>query len=94
MLRSQREQQRIFGGRGLKLEVELAAEPLPEREAPGPVYPASEGGVDDELHAAGLVEEPLGDDGVLGGEGAEQALGLAEVLDELVGGGRVVILRE
>jgi hypothetical protein len=86
VLRSQREQQGILGGRGLELEVELAAEPLPERQAPGPIHSAPKGGVDDKLHAAGFIEEPLGDDGLLRGQAAEQALSLAEVLDELMSG--------
>jgi hypothetical protein len=36
-----------------------------------------------ELHAARLVEEALGDERVLGGERAEQALRLGEVGEEL-----------
>jgi hypothetical protein len=36
--------------------------------------------VDDELHASRLVEEPLGDDGLLGREATEETLGLGEVL--------------
>jgi hypothetical protein len=41
--------------------------------------------MDDELHPAGLVEEPLGHNGVLGGQDSEHALGFGEVLDELIG---------
>jgi len=83
MLRPEREQHRVLGGRRLELEIELAAEALPECEAPGPVHPAAERRVDDELHAARLVEEALGDERVLGREGAEQAAGLGEVGEEL-----------
>jgi hypothetical protein len=40
--------------------------------------------VDDQLHAAGFVKEPLGYDGLLGGERPQQALGLGEILDQLM----------
>ena len=36
VLRTERQQQRVFGRRGLQLEVELAAEPLPQRQCPTP----------------------------------------------------------
>src|SRR6185437_14871898 len=51
--------QRERGRRGLQLEVERAAEALAQRQPPGAVHPAAEGRVDDELHAARLVEEAL-----------------------------------
>ena len=41
--------------------------------------------MDDELHPAGLIEEPLGHNGGLGGQDSEHAFGLGEVLDELLG---------
>src|SRR3954465_6924312 len=42
MLRAQGEEQRILRGCSLELEIELAAEPLPERQTPRPIYPAAE----------------------------------------------------
>ena len=48
-----------LGGRGLQLEVELAAEALAQRQAPGAVDARAEGRVHHELHAARLVEEAL-----------------------------------
>ena len=63
VLRAEREQDAVVGGRGLQLEVEAAAEALAQRQAPGAVDAAAEGRVDDELHAARLVEEALGDHG-------------------------------
>src|SRR5215470_8419212 len=59
MLWAERQQQRIFGGCGLQLEIELAAEAFSERERPRLVDAAAKRRMEDELHAAGFVEEPL-----------------------------------
>src|SRR6185436_8148325 len=42
MLWSEREQQRVFRGRRLQLEIELPTETLAQRQAPGLVDPAAE----------------------------------------------------
>jgi hypothetical protein len=47
------------------------AEAFAEGEAPGLVKAASEGSVEDELHAAALVKEAFGDDSGFGGNGSE-----------------------
>ena len=65
VLRPEREQQRVLGRRRLQLEVELPAESLAQREAPRLVDAAAERRVQHELHAAGLVEEPLEDERLL-----------------------------
>ena len=77
----------VVGGGGLQLEVEAAAEAFAEGEAPGFVDAAAEGGVEDELHAAAVVEEALGDDGGFGGNGSEDGAAGDDVGDELVGAG-------
>ena len=59
VLRPERQQQRILGRRRLQLEVELPAEALAQRQAPGLVDAAAERRVQHQLHAARLVEEPL-----------------------------------
>ena len=59
VLRAERQHQRVLGGRRLQLEVELPAEPLAQRQRPRPVDAAAERRVQDELHAARLVEEAL-----------------------------------
>src|SRR5262249_42280675 len=59
VLWAKREQEAIFGGRGLQLEVELTTEPLPQRQSPGAIDPAPERRMNDELHAARFIEEPL-----------------------------------
>ena len=57
--RRQRQHDRVLGRRRLQLEIELAAEALAQRQAPGAIDAAAERRVDDELHAARFVEEAL-----------------------------------
>ena len=83
---AEREHDGVLGGRGLELEVELAAEPLAQREAPRAVEPAAEPRMDDELHAAALVEEPFQHHRVPVRQRAERGVGGAEVVDYLLGG--------
>ena len=61
MLRTERQQNRIFSRRRLQFEVELAAEPFAQGKPPGLVDPAAEGSVQHQLHAAGFIEEALED---------------------------------
>ncbi len=61
MLLGERNDDAVVGGRGLQFEIEGAAEALAQRQSPGAVDAGAEGGVENELHAAGLVEESLGD---------------------------------
>ena len=70
----EREHDVVLGRRRLQLEIELAAEALAQRQAPGAVDAAAEGRMDDELHAAGLVEEALEHDGVLRRQAAERRM--------------------
>jgi hypothetical protein len=83
VLGAEREQDRVVGGGGLQLEVEAAAELLAQAVAEGPVDARAEGGVDHQLHAAGLVEEALGDQAVLGRDPAERLAALADVRERL-----------
>ena len=87
VLLGERDVDAVVGGGRLKLEIEAAAEALAQGEAPGLVDAAAEGRVQDELHAAALVEEALGDDGRLGGDGAENGAAGDDVSDELLGSG-------
>src|SRR5437867_12193779 len=86
VLRPEREEQRVLGGGRLQLEVELAAEALPEREAPRLVDAAPERRVQHELHAAGLVEEALDYDRVLRRDHAERTAAFREIGNRLFGG--------
>ncbi len=71
VLLAEREYDAVIGGGGLQFEIEGAAEALAQRQAPGAVDARAEGRVDHQLHAAGFVEEALGDDAAGGGHGAE-----------------------
>ena len=80
----QRQHDRVLGRRRLQLEVELAAEALAQRQAPGAVDAAAVGRVDDQLRAAGLVEEALHARCVCCvGSAPSAACVRAEVVDEL-----------
>ena len=85
MLVAQRDQHTVVGRRRLELEVEGAAEAFAKRQAPGSIDASAEGRVNDQLHAAGLVEEPLGDDRLLRGQRPERRAPGAHVGDELLG---------
>ena len=82
---SEREDDVVLGGGGLELEVEAPAETLPEGEPECTVDPAAEGGVDDELHAPRLVEEPFDDEVPRGRHHPERGLSRREVVHELAG---------
>ena len=84
---AERQHDGVLGGGGLQLEVELAAEALAQREAPGAVEPAAVRRVQHQLHAAALVEEALEHQRLLRRHHAERALGGGEVLDRLPRGG-------
>ena len=75
----------VVGGGGLELEVEAATEAFAESEAEGFVDAATEGSVQDELHAAPIVEEALSDDCGLGGDGPESGAAGDDIGYELSG---------
>ena len=79
----QRQHDCVLGRRGLQFEVERAAEALAQGEAPGAVHAAAEWRVDDELGAAGLVEEAFHRELCLRRQQTECGLRRAEVVDDL-----------
>ncbi len=87
MLLGQRDVQSVIGSRGLQLKIEAAAESLAQRQSPGLVDPPAEGRVDHQLHPAAFVEEALGNDRVLRGDGAQYRAALQNVFDRLLGAG-------
>ncbi len=89
MLLGQRDVDAVVGRRRLQLEVERAAEALAQRQSPRFVDPPAERRMDDELHAAALIEEALGDDGGLRGHGAEHGAAHDDVFDGLFGAGAI-----
>ncbi len=86
--RGERQHDVVLGRRRLQLEIELTAEALAQRETPSAIEPAAERRVDDELHPARLVEEPLEDDPLLSRQPAERRRGRGKIVDELLGGRR------
>ena len=86
VVRAERQHDGVVAGGRLQLEVEGAAELLAQRQPERPVDPAAEGGVHHELHPAGVVEEPLEHDAVLGGQRAEHGAPDREVVDDHRGG--------
>ena len=93
MLIAQRKHQAVIGGRGLQFEIEGPAETFAQRQAPGAIDARAERRVNDELHAAGFIEESFGDDGVLLGTAPSARCAGADVGGGLlrVRGGRASI---
>ena len=71
--------------RCLQLEVERHAEPLPQRQPERPVDAPTEGRVDDQLRALGVVEAPLDHDALVCGKVAERLESGRAVGDDLLG---------
>ena len=61
MLRAERQDDGVVAGGRLELEIEGDAEPFPQGKPESPVYPAPKRRMDDQLHAAAVVEEALED---------------------------------
>src|ERR1700680_574854 len=64
--RGKRQRDVVLGRNSLQLEIEFSAETLAQRQPPGAVDAAAIGRMDDELHAADLIEKTLEDERVLG----------------------------
>src|SRR5919108_4340718 len=75
----EREHDVVLGRRRLQLEIELAAEALAQGKPPGAIHAAAVRRVDDELHAAGLVEEALEHERVLGREAPQRGVRRAQI---------------
>ena len=86
---AERENDRLFGGCRLQLEIEAHAEALAQRQPPGAVDARAERRVNDQLLPARLVEEALEDHVRVGGHEPQRVLRAAEVFEQLPGGGGV-----
>jgi len=84
VLLAKRNHNPIVGRGSLQFEVERDAEPLPQSEAPGPIDPPSEGRVQDQLHAAAFIEEPLRHNGLLCRDSPKHRLACQHILDRLL----------
>src|SRR3979490_2890074 len=83
MCMSERQHDVIFGRGGLQFEIERPAETLAQGQSPRTIHAAAEGGMNDQLHAAGFVEETLENDRVEWGQAAERRAAGAQVLNDL-----------
>src|SRR5262245_53732739 len=84
----QRQDDAVLGRGRLQLEIELAAEAFSQRQPPGAIDTAAEGGMDDELHAAGFVEEALQNDVALRGQTTKRGARRGEIVHKLTGSRR------
>src|SRR3989337_4443744 len=80
----QRNTDAVVGGGGLKLPVKAYAKAFSQRHAPGAVDARAPGGVNDQLHATGLVEKALGDDPLLGRHSSQNGAGFLDVTNNLL----------
>src|SRR5581483_308679 len=87
VLLGERDVKAVIRRRCLQFEIEAAAEPLAESEAPRLIDATTEWGMDDELHSARFVEEAFGYNCVLGGHGSKHGTALQNVLNDLLGAG-------
>ena len=62
----------VLGRSGLELKIELTAEALAKREAPGSIHAASVRRMDDKLHAARLIEKSFQNDGLESWQGGQR----------------------
>ena len=89
VLIAQRDDDAVVRGGGLELEIERATETLAQRETPRPIDPGTKGCVQHELHAAALVEEPLGHDDGFRRQSPERRRTSTDVVNSLLGAGTV-----
>ena len=87
MLRAEGKHNGVVGGRGLQLEIERATKPFAQRQSPRAVHPNAKWRVNDQLHSAGLIEEPLQHQFLLRRNQAQGPMSRVEVVGELAGAG-------
>src|SRR6266545_5900358 len=83
MLRSERNHDRIIGGRSLQLEVERSAKTFSQGQPPGAIDPIAKWRMQDELHSARLVKETFHHQSLLRRNCAERAISVREVIGDL-----------
>src|SRR5690242_11786644 len=85
MFLAKRDDQAVIGGCCLQLEIERDTEALAQGQSPGLIDSSAKGRMDDELHAATLVEKALGDDGLLRRHSSQDRSPTQYILDGLLG---------
>src|SRR5207237_649931 len=79
---TERQHDGVIGGCRLQLEVERAAEFFAQRQSQAAVDPRAEGAMDDELHAARVIEEALQHQVLLTGHDAQRGPADGQVIDD------------
>ena len=87
MLRAKGKHNGIIGSRGLQLEIERATKPFAQRQSPRAVHPNAKWRVNDQLHSAGLIEEPLQHQFLLRRNNAQRFVSRSEIVSKLFGAG-------
>ncbi len=93
MAARQRQHDRVFGRGRLQLKIELAAEPLAQRQTPGAVDAAAQRRMNDQLRTARLVEEAFEHDGVARRQLGQRRLGGGKIVNNLRRGDRIDLHR-
>ena len=76
----------IFGGGSLQFEIEFATETFAQSQAPGAIQTAAKGRMNDQLHAATVVEETFENDVLLRGDHTECSFRGSEIFGDLLSG--------
>ena len=84
VLRTERQHHGVVAGGRLQLEVERLAKALPQRKTKRAVDPGAAGRMNDELHATGVVEEPLDHETARCRQRPELAVASRQIRDELL----------
>ena len=83
MLLGEGDVESVVGCSSLQFEIEAAAETLAQRQTPGFVDARAKRRMNDQLHAAAFIEEALGNDCALRGNGPENSPAFENVLNGL-----------
>src|SRR5882762_6985517 len=84
MLGAQRNDNRVISGRGLELEIERSTKTFSQRQAPGAIDSVAEWRMQDKLHSARFIEEPLHHQSLLGRNCAKRAISVPEIIGDLL----------
>src|ERR1041384_644241 len=84
MLCSKRDDDRLVGGRGLELEIERSTKTFSEGETPSAIDSISEWRMQNKLHSARFVEEPLHHERLLRRNRSKRAIRVGEIIGDLL----------
>src|SRR5947209_6369334 len=84
VLGSERDHDGIVSGRSLELEIEGSTKTFPKRQTPRAIDSITKRRMQNELHSARLIEEPLHHDRLLRRNRAERAISIREIICNLL----------